>query len=66
MKGTHQKYISGYFQQSGSNPFFNKNCVAWHANPEKKMGEILLLENKSSKRYTCTRNSLCLGVKLPY
>jgi hypothetical protein len=25
MKGTHQKYISGYFQQSGSNPIFNFN-----------------------------------------
>jgi hypothetical protein len=32
MKGTHQKSISGYFQQSGSNPFFNKYFVAWHEN----------------------------------
>jgi hypothetical protein len=27
--------------------------VAWRENPEKKWGKILLLENKSSKRYTC-------------
>ena len=46
MKGTHQKYISGYFQQSGSNPIFNKNVVAWRENPEKNWENIAFGKQK--------------------
>ena len=82
MKGTHQKSISGYFQQSGSNPFFNKYFVAWHENPEKKWGKYCFWKTKVVRgihvhvfqyknfalilKHFCRRNSLCLGVKLPY
>ena len=82
MKGTHQKSTSGYFQQSGSNPFFNKNCVAWRENLEKKWGKYCFWKTKVVRgiqvfqyknfalhvilKHFCRRNSLCLGVKLPY
>jgi hypothetical protein len=77
MKGTHQKYISGYFQQSGSNPIFNKNVVAWRENPEKKWAKCCFWKAKVVRgihvfqyknfalilKHFCRRNSLCLGVK---
>jgi hypothetical protein len=55
-------------------------CVAWRENPEKKWGKYCFWKTKVVRgihvfqyknfalilKHFCRRNSLCLGVKLPY